>query len=170
MSLIPTSTAIVQSFAGALYGQQIGTVTMAAVNRDIDNLGLNSTLNSYFNYSFGTLTAAQVADRVTTNLGITTGKDNANAYIVGVLAGKAANIWGETVSGILAAFSSMTADETYGAAAAAWNTKVQAAAAYTGTADVAIGTVVSTFMLTAGVAKTAFQRFIAELTAQPAFA
>jgi hypothetical protein len=32
------------------------------------------------------------------------------------------------------------------------------------------GDVHRTFMLTAGVAKTAFQRFISELTAQPAFA
>ena len=79
MALIPTSTAIVQSYAGALYGKQIGTVTMAAVNRDIDNMGLNSTLNAYFSYSFGTETATQVATRVVTNLGITEGADNAIA-------------------------------------------------------------------------------------------
>ena len=157
MSFVPTSTAIVQSFAGALYGRQIGTVTMAAVNRDIDNVGLNSTLNSYFAFSFGNETATQVATRVVTNLGITEGSANAIAYIVGVLGSKSASVWGQTVSEILAAFSSMTADATYGAAATAWNTKVEAAAAYTGTTDVAIGTVVSTFTLTASKHKK--QRF-----------
>jgi hypothetical protein len=148
MSLIPTSTAIVQSFAGAMYGKQLGSVTLAAVNRDIDNLGINSTLNAYFNYSFKSLTATEVATRVVTNLGITEGADNGIAYVVGVLAGKAANIWGQTISEILAAFSSMTADATYGAAATAWNSKVEAAASYTGAADVGVGTVVSTFTLT----------------------
>jgi hypothetical protein len=151
MALIPTSTAIVQSFAGALYGKQIGTTTMAAVNRDVTSLGLNATLNSYFTYSFGSMTAAQVADLVVTNLGIVTGKDNAAAYVVGQLNSAKSAVWGQTISSILQAFSGLTADATYGAAATAWNTQVEAAAAYAGASDVAIGAVVSTFTLTAGV-------------------
>ena len=168
MALIPTSTALVQTFAGALYGKQIGTVTMAAVNRDIDNLGLDTALNSYFTYSFGNETATQVATRLVTNLGITDGADNAIAYVVGVLGGKEAKIWGQTIAGILADFSKMTSDPTYGAAATAWNTKIEAAVAYTGTTDVTIGTVVSTFMLTASI-DTAFKSFISTLK-QPVFA
>jgi len=151
MALIPTSTSVVQSFAGALYGLQIGTVTMAAVNRDVDNLGLNATLNAYYSYSFGALTVSQVAETIATNLGITTGKENAVAYIVGKLSAAPAATRGQVVAEMLQAFSSLTADATYGAAATAWNTKVEAAAAYTGTANVAVGTVVSTFALTAGV-------------------
>jgi S-layer protein len=151
MALIPTSTAIVQSFAGALYGKQIGSVTLTSVNNDINNLGLNTTLNSYFNYTFGSMTAAQVANLMVTNLGIANGKDNAVAYVVGQLNAANKLAWGQTVSGILQAFSGLTADATYGAAAAAWNTQIEAAAAYTGATDVAIGTVVSTFTLTAGV-------------------
>ena len=148
MALIPTSTAIVQSFAGALYGKQIGSVTMKAVSSDINSLGLNTTLNSYFSYSFGTMTAAQVADMMVTNLGIVDGKANAVAYVVGQLNAAKPAVWGQTLSGILTAFSSLTADATYGAAATAWNTKVEAAAAYTGAADVSISEIVSVFPLT----------------------
>lgn len=177
MALIPTSTLVVQSFAGALYGVQLGTNTMAAVNRDIANLGLNPTLNAYFSYSFGNLTAAQVAARLVANLGITTGSDNAVAYVVGQLGAAPAAKRGEVISSILQAFSGLTADATYGAAATAWNSKMDAAADYTGTTDVAVGTAVSTFTLTAGAKKTettantdtAFRRLITTLT-QPVLA
>lgn len=147
MALIPTSTAIVQSFAGALYGKQIGSVTLKAVSSDINNLGLNTTLNSYFSYSFGSMTAAQVADLMVTNLGIVDGKANAAAYVVGQLNAVKPAVWGQTISGILAAFSSLTSDATYGAAASAWNSKIEAAAAYTGAADVSISEIVSVFPL-----------------------
>lgn len=140
MSLFPTSTSLVQSFAGALYGIQLGTTTMAAVNRDIDNLGLNTTLNSYFSFSFGNLTDNQVATNMVTNLGITDGKDNAIAFVTGVLAAAPAGTKGQAISGILAAFSSMTSDATYGTAATAWNQQVQSATNITGAANIAINT------------------------------
>ena len=170
MSFIPTSTARVQAFAGALYGVQAGSTTMAAVNRDIANNGEAATFNTYFTLSFGGLSSTQVAERLVTNLGITEAGFVAVNYVVGQLNGTPKAAWGAKVSEILSLFSALSADATFGAAATAWNQKVEAAVAYTGAADVAVGTVVSTFTLTAGVDATASQRSISELIAQPAFA
>ena len=87
MSFIPTSTARVQAFAGALYGVQAGSTTMAAVNRDIANNGEAATFNTYFSLSFGSLSSTQVAERLVTNLGITEAGFVAVNYIVGQLNG-----------------------------------------------------------------------------------
>ena len=152
MASIPTSTLIVQRFASALYGVQVGSTTMAAVNRDIASNGLNATLNSYFAASFGSMSSTDVGTLLVANLGIpAAGAAEAIAYVVGKLNGVAAGAKGAVIAGILADFSNLTANATYGAAATAWNTAVDAAAAYTGAADVAVGSVVSTFTLTAGV-------------------
>ena len=152
MASIPTSTLIVQRFASALYGVQVGSTTMAAVNRDIASNGLNATLNSYFAASFGSMSSTDVGTLLVANLGIpAAGAAEAIAYVVGKLNGVAAGAKGAVIAGILADFSNLTANATYGAAATAWNTAVDAAAAYTGTADVAVGSVVSTFTLTTGV-------------------
>jgi len=152
MASIPTSTLVVQRFASALYGVQVGSNTMAAVNRDIASLGLTTTLNSYYAASFGSMANSDVATMLVANLGITgAAATNAVAYVVGQLNGVATNAKGAVIANILAAFSGLTADATYGAAATAWNTSIDAAAAYTGAADVAIGAVVSTFTLTTGV-------------------
>jgi hypothetical protein len=167
-----TNALKVQAFAGALFGIQVGTTTMTQVNADItSNGGLANTLNGYYASSFGGVANATVAATVAANLGLTgDALASGTAYITAQLNGAAANARGSVISNILDQFAALSSDATFGAAATAWNAKVDAASAYTGTNNVAIGSVVSTFMLTAGVAKTAFQRFIAELTAQPAFA
>ena len=170
-----TNALKVQAFAGALYGIQVGTTTMAQVNADItSNGGLANTLNGYYASSFGSVANATVAASVAANLGLTgDALASGTAYITAQLNGAAAGARGAVISAILDQFAGLTADATFGAAATAWNTKVDAANAYTGAANVAIGSTVGqgqTFTLTAGVAKTAFQRFISELTAQPAFA
>ena len=144
-----TGTKIVQSFAGALYGVQVGSITMEEVNRDIDRGSLNQTLNTYFKSSFGSMTVAAVAAKLVANLGITTGSAEAIAYVVGKLTPKSADERGQEIASILQDFAGLTADATYGAAAKAWNAKVDAAAAYKGTDNIAMGSG-ATYQLSVG--------------------
>ena len=144
-----TGTKIVQSFAGALYGVQVGSITMEEVNRDIDRGSLNQTLNTYFKSSFGSMTVAAVAAKLVANLGITTGSAEAIAYVVGKLTPKSADERGQEIASILQDFAGLTADATYGAAAKAWNAKVEAAAAYKGTDNIAMGSG-ATYQLSVG--------------------
>lgn len=148
-----TSAGKVQAFAGALWGITVGSNTMALVNNDIDNLGLNTTLNSYYTAAWGNNTAAQTAATMVANLGITDGADGAKAYVEGQLMAADKAVWGQTISNILSLFNGLVGDATYGAAAAAWVAKQETAVAYTGSDDVAVGSVVSTktFTLTADV-------------------
>ena len=47
--VFPTNASQVQAFAGALFGVQVGSATMAQVNADIlANGGLTATLNGYY--------------------------------------------------------------------------------------------------------------------------
>jgi len=141
----PTNANLVQAFAGAMYGLQIGSVTMAQVNNDIvSSGGLNKALNGYYSASFGSMTTAKVAATVAANLGLTgAALSEGTNYVTARLNAVAANARGEVIADILNLFAGMASDATFGAAATAWNTKVNAAAVYTAAADVAIGTVVS---------------------------
>jgi Ca2+-binding RTX toxin-like protein len=151
----PTNANQVQAFAGAMYGVQIGSITMAQVNNDILAAGsLTSALNSYYTASFGSVATATVAATVAANLGLTGDALNeGKAYITAQLNAAAPNARGAVIANTLNLFAGLASDATFGAAATAWNTKVNAAAAYTAAADVAIGTVVATpdavFTLTA---------------------
>jgi hypothetical protein len=153
----PTNANQVQAFAGAMYGIQIGSVTLAQVNNDILAAGsLTSALNSYYSASFGSSTTAAVAATVAANLGLTgDALSEGTNYVTARLNAVASNARGAVIADILNLFAGLASDATYGTAATAWNVKVAAAAAYTATADVAIGTVVSTtaFTLTTGVNK-----------------
>jgi len=150
MNLIPTSTLKVQSFAGALYGVQVGTSTMASVNADIANSSLNETLSGYFATTFGTWTNAAIAARLVTNLGISdAGAAAAVTYVLGKLNGVLPENKGEAILNILTDFSGLTSHAVYGAAATAWNAKLAIAVDYTGADDVAVGFVPTTFTLTA---------------------
>ena len=139
----PTSANQVQAFAGALYGVQIGSVTMAQVTSDIAAVGgLNNALNNYFHASFGSQPTATVAATFAANLGLTgAALTEGTNYVTARLNGVAANARGAVIADILNLFAGLSADATYGAAATAWNTKVAAAAAYTGSANLAIGSV-----------------------------
>ena len=152
----PTNANQVQAFAGALYGVQIGSVTMAQVSSDITAVGgLNNALNSYYAASFGGVSTATVAASVAANLGLTGAALTAgSAYVEGQLNAAAANARGAVIANILNLFAGLASDATFGAAATAWNAKVDAAAAYTGAANIAIGSTVGqgqTFALTSGV-------------------
>jgi len=140
MAFLPTNASQVQQFAVALYGIQVGSSTMAAVQQDITAVGgLKNALNAYYAASFGTQTTASVAASVAANLGLTgTALTDGAAYITAALNAAPASARGQVISDILNLFSTLTANATYGAAAAAWNTKVALAVSYTGAGDVAI--------------------------------
>jgi len=145
MAFLPTNAAQVQQFAAAMYGIQVGTTTMAQVNADINAAGsLSSALNAYYNVSFGSATTAAVAASVAANLGLT-GElaTNGATYIQGQLDAAPATARGAVISNILNLFSTLSADATFGAAATAWNTKVESAVSYTGATDAAAGSTIS---------------------------
>jgi hypothetical protein len=149
-----TNALKVQAFAGALYGIQVGTTTMAQVNADITSGGFTNTINSYYASSFGNVANATVAASVAANLGLTgDALASGTAYITAQLNGAAAGARGAVISNILDLFAGLASDATFGAAATAWNAKVDAANAYTGASNVAIGSTVgqgSVFTLTTG--------------------
>ena len=140
MAFLPTNASQVQQFAVALYGIKVGTTTMAAVQADITAVGgLNNALNSYYTASFGAQTTAAVAATFVANLGLTgTAATEGAAYVTAALNAAPANARGAVISGVLNLFAGLTANETFGAAATAWNTKVAAAVAYTGAADASV--------------------------------
>ena len=151
MAFLPTNATSVQAFAGALYGLQVGSATMAQVNTDITSFGgLNNALNAYYSSSFGNTATATVAANMVANIGISAANSAAAvSYVTGVLNATAANARGAAVMNILNQLASLSSDATFGADATAWNTKVAAAVAYTGAADAAVGTVIGqTFTLT----------------------
>lgn len=140
---IVTDTVAVQRFAMGLFGVQVGTVTMAQVDKQIDRSSLSATLNSYYTSAFGGQTTAAVAATLVANLGITgAGVAGAVAYVTAKLNAAAPAARGEAINTILNDFSGMTADATYGAAAQTWNANVEVAAGYTGDTNVAFGAVV----------------------------
>jgi S-layer protein len=151
-----TNAVKVQAFAGAMFGVQVGSTTMAQINADITSAGgLSNALNGYYASSFGGATTASVAATVAANLGLTGDALTAGtAYVEAQLNAAAANARGAVISTILDQFAGLASDATFGAAATAYNDKVNTAVAYTGTTNVAIGTVVATssvFTLTSGV-------------------
>jgi len=136
MALLVTSSVQIARFANALYGVKLGSVTNAAVLEDISVLGSSNAFNSYYTSSFGSMTNAQVATTMLANLGLA-GNEAAQAYVEGQL-NAAGSAKGAAVLSMLNAFSNLTSDATFGAAATAWNAKVTAAISYTAsnTADV----------------------------------
>jgi len=153
MALFPTNASQVQAFAGALYGLQVGSTTMTQVNKDIAAAGgLNPVLNAVYTLGYGSVPTASVATVVATNLGLSgqAATDGA-AYITAILNQTAPASRGTAIQGILNLFAGLTADKTYGAAATAWNAKVEAATSNTSDADTTFGASVGlgkTFTLT----------------------
>ena len=137
MAFIPTNAAQIQQFAGALYGLTVGTQTMAHVLGEVTKTSLDAVLNTYFTATFGRETTQSVAQRLVDNLGVpSASRTVAVDYVNGLLAASPAANRGVAVKDILATFSGLTADATFGAAARAWNAKVDAAVGYSGVADV----------------------------------
>ena len=152
--VFPTNASQVQAFAGALFGVQVGSATLAQVNADIlANGGLTATLNGYYSATQGS--TANAAKAVATNLGLTgAALTEGTAYITSQLNAAAPSARGAVISNIVNLFGTYGSDATFGASATAWNTKLAAAVGYTGATNVAIGTVVitnSVFPLTTAV-------------------
>ncbi len=159
-----TNAVQVQRFADALYNVSVGTTTMAQVTSDITaSGGLDNALNAYYTSSFAGVSTTTIAANMCTNLGIVAGQNGlvaadvttAQNYITGTLNAAAANARGAAVKGILNNLSALTSDKVYGAVATKFNSDIDKATAYTGTADILAGTapapvVVSTFVLTTG--------------------
>ena len=152
-----TNTVHIQRYADAVYGVQVGSVTLAQVNQDITSLGgIDKALNAY--YAGSGQTNATIAANIVKNVGIVVGGTitaaavtDATAYVLGQLNANKGNE-GATIKNILNLVGNLTADPIYGAAAVKFNTDVDNAIAYTGAADVAAGTVTPVnFTFTTGV-------------------
>jgi hypothetical protein len=157
MAILVTSSVQIARFANALYGVKLGSVTNDAVVEDVKALGVTTAFNSYFTASFGSSTNAEVATTILANLGLA-GNEAAQAYVEGQL-NAAGSAKGAAVLSMLNAFSNLTSDATFGAAATAWNTKVSSAIAYTAsntadaTTDYSAPVTSQTFVLTTSVAE-----------------
>jgi hypothetical protein len=92
---------------------------------------MNSVLNSVYASDFSSVSNANVATTVATNLGLTgTLLNQASAYIAAQLNAAPAGSQGATIMNILSMFGQMTNDPIWGAAATAWQNTVTAATNY----------------------------------------
>jgi len=150
-----TSTVSIQRFASAMYGVQVGSSTLSSIQSDSSSLGgISNAFNGYYSSSFGSVPTATVANSIVTNLGLTGSAATAGAaYVKGQLDAAAPGARGVVVTNILNLFAGLETDATYGSAAKAWNTKVDAAVSYTGPTDVVFGSTAgqgTAFALTTG--------------------
>ena len=157
-----TSNTLIQRFADALFGAQVGSTTLSQVIADSGNTGINglkSVFNTYYAQSFSSMTTGAVADMMLVNLGIAVGKSGllaadvkvARDYITSNLNSTPSGQRGEMVSSILNLFSNLTTDATFGAAATAFNGAIAGAEVWSAnnTNNAPIGTA-NTFNLTVG--------------------
>jgi hypothetical protein len=184
MTIFADSAVVITRFANALYGTQLGKLTYDSVQADVARLGLDVTLNSYYQASFGTMTNQQVTDALVKNLGLVADTNGltagnvsvASAYILGQLNGAAAGNRGAVVKGILELWAnigdSAGLGATYGAAASAWNAQVSNGMEYTAghaaNAPVNNNSVQGTFTLTNGSDVAAANIFNSSLVYNPA--
>ncbi len=145
-----TNAVQVQRFADALYNVAVGTSTMTQVNNDITTSGgLDNALNAYYTNSFAGVSTTTVAANMCTNLGIVAGSNGlvaadvttAQNYIVGSLNAAAANARGAAIKAILNNFSALANDAVFGKVATKFNSDIDKATVYAGSADIVAGTV-----------------------------
>ena len=131
----PTSAAQVQAFAGALFGQELGSITLAQVTADIQaNGGLNNTLNNYFNAYFGSSSTTDIGNLVAKNLGYASGSAAAAAVTAALNSATAGK--GVALMNLLNTFENGSqSDSTYGAGIVTFDTNLNGALSYTGTAN-----------------------------------
>jgi hypothetical protein len=129
---LPTNLALVEAWAGALYGSAVGQTTMAQVNSDIVTYGgLNNTLNAYYSAAFGSMSTTAIGTMVAANVGLTgTTATTAAQIITATLNATVPAARGAAISSMLNTFSGLTADTTWGAGAIAWNTTVNTEVTY----------------------------------------
>jgi hypothetical protein len=133
MAIFSLNSTVIARAAGGLYGLKIGTSTMNEALAAANASSVEALLNALYARDFGTMKVADVAAAIVKNVGITgTSAAEAQAYVVGQLT--ASTNKGATVVSILNAFSTMTADTTFGAAATKFNAQIAAAVTYAQTA------------------------------------
>ena len=133
MAIFSLNSTVIARAAGGLYGLKIGTSTMNEALAAANASGVDALFNALYARDFGTMKVADVATAIVKNVGITgTGVDAAVSYVTGQLT--ASTNKGATVVSILNAFSTMTTDATYGAAATKFNAQVNASVVYAQTA------------------------------------
>ncbi len=148
---ISTNGTVLTRLAGALYNTQMSNATYAEVAA-LDPATLANTL---YARDFSTSTDLAVATTLVTNLGLSTVAGLSNWVAAQLTAAGSAK--GAKVVDLLNGFAQMSADATYGAAATAFNTKVDAALALsqtTGNAGgtfAAAGTAAAVFTLVTGI-------------------
>ena len=138
---LPTSAVQIARFAGALYGVEVGTVTMAQINADINAVGgISAAVNGYFKATFSNAKASDVAAAILANVGLSATDPYAAALTAQITAAGATGTQGQTILALLNNFASLTSDATYGKAASAFNANVNTALTYSGADNVAFGT------------------------------
>jgi hypothetical protein len=151
---ISTNGTVLTRLAGALYNTQMSNATYA----EVAALDPSALANTLYARDFSSATDATVATTLVTNLGLTAVEGLAN-WVAAQLTAAGANK-GAKVVDLLNGFAQMSADATYGTAATAFNTKVDAALALSQTTGNTGGTFAAagvevvtgaTFVLTTGV-------------------
>jgi hypothetical protein len=165
-SMTPSVNAtVIARAAAALYGVQLGNASMTWALDAVDQLtyggSVAALIQDLFSRDFAGMTYAQVASVITTNVGITSGKADVDAYLAQVMTDAGAGNEGATIVAIVNAFSALQTHPLPGLsdAAAAFRTQISAATAYaqtSGTIDRALVTAESivnrTFVITPGTA------------------
>lgn len=151
---ISTNGTVLARVAGALYNTQMSNATY----EEVKTLDPSSLANALYARDFSSATDATVATTLVTNLGLTSVVGLTNWVAAQLTAAGSAK--GAKIVELLNGFAQMTADATYGAAATAFNTKVDASLALSQTvgnkggtfaaAGVAVPATNATFTLTTG--------------------
>jgi hypothetical protein len=138
---LPTSAVQIARFAGALYGVEVGTVTMSQINVDITGPGgITAAVNAYYKATFSNATATSVAAQILANVGLSATDPIASVLTAQITAAAATATQGQTILALLNNFASNTTDATYGKAADTFNANVKTALTYSGADNVAFGT------------------------------
>jgi hypothetical protein len=151
---LSTNGTVLTRLAGALYNTQMSNATY----KEVASLDPSALADVLYARDFSAVTDATVAATLVANLGLTAVEGLTNWVAAQLTA--AGSHKGAKVVELLNGFAQMSADATYGAAATAFNTKVDAALALSQTTDNAGGTFAAagtvtvsdaTFALTTGV-------------------
>jgi len=149
---ISTNGTVLARVAGALYNTQMSNATY----KEVAALDPSALVNVLYARDFNTVSDTTVATTLVANLGLTA-VAGLSSWVAAQLTAAGANKGAKVVE-LLNGFAQMSADATYGAAATAFNTKVDSALAMSQTTDNAGGTFGSistavagkTFALTTG--------------------
>ena len=126
---ISTNGTVLTRLAGALYNTQMSNATY----KEVAALDPSSLANTLYARDFGSTTDLAVATTLVKNLGLTSVTGLANWVAAQLTAAGSAK--GAKVVDLLNGFAQLSADATYGAAATAFNTKVNSALALSQTTD-----------------------------------